>query len=354
MDLSQIPEKYQDRAEATLETLESYFVDMPRGDSFLESSDFRASFDRFRAATGDGADLSPNTVLLAIHDDSRVWAVLRSIAGVTPPEAAALTMEAAIEDGVQLSITSEVARRVDARCRRAERVLLADQDGGTKAARIDSEALSAMVTYLPGVIARGPGKVADGRVHRLDKVDTRDGQKSLRLALADGGQMYPELLYERILGRPFATHRDAVSDLVGDALEHRIMSVLGAHGIEARQTGKREKIATFEQAPDIIAPYYGSIEDVEVAIEAKLAEDDGTARDKVARVKTLRENEDRRAAKGERPRQVVAVLDGRGFGVRAPDLRRLLEACDGHVYTAAECEKLIEPGGPFSGLQGLR
>jgi hypothetical protein len=182
----------------------------------------------------------------------------------------------------------------------------------------------------------------------LDKIDTREGQKSLRKALEAGGEMYCELLYERVLGRPFATHRDAVSGLVGDALEDRIMEVLAREGIMARQSGKREKIPTFEQAPDIIAPYGGSIDEVKVVIEAKLAEDDGTARDKVARVMTLRENEDRRAAKGEKPRQVVSVLDGRGFGVRAPDLTRLLVACDGHVYTAAEVEKLIEPGGPFS------
>lgn len=348
MDLQQIPEQYRERAECILGTLQSYFVDMPRGENFLAGADFRRSFENFRDVTSGGADLSPSTILAAIRNDSRVWVVVRAIAGVTPPEAAALAMEAAAEEGRQLSITAEMARAVDSRCRRGEPVLLEDPTGGTKADRGASEALSAMATHLPGVIARGPGKVAANRVHRLDKIDTRNGEKSLRKALAEEGEMYSELLYERILGRPFATHRDAVSDLVGDVLENRIMEVLAAHGISARQTGKREPVVTFEQAPDIVAPYAGSIDDVEVAIEAKLAEDDGTARDKVARVKSLRENEDRRAARGEKRRLVVAVLDGRGFGVRAPDLRRLLAACDGHVYAAAELEKLVQPGGPFS------
>ncbi|MGH7487836.1 MAG: hypothetical protein ACREMY_19875, partial [bacterium] len=189
--------------------------------------------------------------------------------------------------------------------------------------------------------------VPPGRVHRFDKVDTRDGSRSIKQALAHGGDMYAELLYERILGRPFATHRDAVSDMVGDALEDNIMKVLVARGIEAKKTGKREKVPTFEQAPDIIAPYTGSIADVNVAIEAKLAEDDGTARDKVARVLRLRANEDERETAGEKRRQVVAVLDGRGFGVREPDLSRLLIACDGYVFTGAELDKLVEPGGPF-------
>jgi hypothetical protein len=347
LDLRQIPDEYQERAECILETLQSYFVDMPRGESFLEGSDFRDSFERFRQATSNGADLSADTILAAIKDDSRVWVVLRAIAGVTPPEAAALTMEAAVDEGDLLSITTEVARRVDARCRRGEPVLLEGDDAGNKAARTDSDALSVMATYLPPMVARGPGEVAEGRVHRFDKVDTRNGLESIRKALVSGGEMYAELLYERILGRPFATHRDAVSDLVGDALEYQIMGMLAASGIEARQIRRREIVETFEQAPDIIAPYYGAISDVEVVIEAKLAEDDGTARDKVARVKTLRENEDKRASRGETPRQIVAVLDGRGFGVRAPDLRRLLDACDGHVYTAAELEALVQPRGPF-------
>jgi hypothetical protein len=352
LDLLQIPEEYRERGRCVIETLQSYFVDMPRGENFLEGPDFRRSFDYFREVTNQGADLSSPALLEAIGLDSRVWVVLRAIAGVTPPEAAALAMETALEDDMQISITAELARAVDARCRRGEPVLLETTSVGTKAARAQDEVLRAMATYLPRVISRGPGKVSSGRVHRLDKIDTRDGQKSLRKALEGGGEMYCELLYERILGRPFATHRDAVSGLVGDALEDRIMEVLAEQGIMARRSAKREKIPTFEQAPDIIAPYEGSIEDVEVAIEAKLAEDDGTARDKVARVMTLRENEDRRAARGERPRQVVSVLDGRGFGVRAPDLRRLLVACDGHVYTAAEVGNLIEPGGPFSSVNG--
>ena len=347
MDLRQIPEQYQARAECILESLRSYFVEMPRGGNFLEGSDFRRSFERFREATSSGADLSPTTILTAIREDSRAWVVLRAIAGVTPPEAAALAMEAAVAVGQQLSITAETARTVDARCRRGDPVLPEDLSVGTKAARRESDALVAMATYLPGILARGPGKVVSGRVHRLNKVDTRDGQKSIQKALSVSGEMYSELLYERILGRPFATHRDAVSDLVGDALEDQIMEVLAAHGISAQKTGRREPIVTFEQAPDIVAPFTGLIDDVEVAIEAKLAEDDGTARDKVARVKTLRENEDKRERRGEKRRKIVAVLDGRGFGVRAPDLRRLLDACDGHVYAAAELERLAGPDGPF-------
>src|SRR5690349_15981367 len=55
-------------------------------------------------------------------------------------------------------------------------------------------------------------------VHRLDKADTKDGVKSLQ-PMADLGAPYPVLLYERFLGRPFASHRDSISELVGEVVE---------------------------------------------------------------------------------------------------------------------------------------
>ena len=348
MNLRQIPTRYHVRAESILDSLQSYFVDMPRGTGFLDASDFKKSFEGLRTATKQGLDFTPATVLVAVRDDSRAWVALRAIAGMTPPEAAALTMEAAAERGVQLSIGAELARTVDARCKRAETVLLKPGSKATKRLALHSETLEAMVQGLTEVIVKGPGKVAEDRVHRLDKVDTSKGVKSLRVALADESGMYAELLYERILGRPFATHRDAVSDLVGDSVEERIMEVLEASGIPAQKTGRRAKVETFPQAPDIIVPFTAFIDDVEVALESKMAEDDGTARDKVSRVVKLRANEDKRVAEGLKRRQIVSVLEGRGFAVREPDLLLLLEACDGHVYTASECQALVEPGGPFA------
>jgi hypothetical protein len=40
------------------------------------------------------------------------------------------------------------------------------------------------------------------------------------------GVPYAMLLYERFLGRPFAGHRDSVSEIVGDSLESAIEDVL--------------------------------------------------------------------------------------------------------------------------------
>lgn len=346
---SSIPAQYRDRAASVLASLQSYFVEMPRGESFLERSDFESAYRLFKANTKGGRTLARSIVLKSIRADPRVWIVLRAIAALTPPEAASLTME---NMGTKApSISAEVARRVDARCRRGEQVLMPRPQAGTKPDREDHDALTAMATALPKLISKGAPKVKASRVHRLDQFDKSRGRKDLVAAFDEPGGLYAELLYERILGRPYASHRDAVSGRVGDELEDEILELLEDHGIEARKTRAREKVATFPQAPDLLVPSDAkSIGDVEIAIEAKMAEDDGTARDKVARVKALRSNEDLRVASGKPRRQIVAVLDGRGFGVREPDLIDLMEACDGHVYARSEIDQMTADGGPLQYL----
>ena len=128
------------------------------------------------------------------------------------------------------------------------------------------------------------------KVHRLDKVDTVDGQASLEKVLQSETVPYSELLYERVLGRPYATHRDSVSGVIGRYIESAIVDLCKRHGIAGRPTQSREKVPGFKQAPDFLIP----AENLEVIIEAKLTEDDGTARDKAARLQTLRKYEDER------------------------------------------------------------
>ena len=68
-----------------------------------------------------------------------------------------------------------------------------------------------------------------------------------------------------------------------------------------------------------------------------MTEDDGTARDKVTRVQHLRELAD----KGRRF-EVIACIDGRGFTVRRGDMKKLLIATKGKVFTMATMDRLIE------------
>jgi hypothetical protein len=82
--------------------------------------------------------------------------------------------------------------------------------------------------------------------------------------------------------------------------------------------------------------------DPSVIIEAKITNDDGTARDKVARLKVLAAMRDRRIRSRKPPFEVVACVDGRGFGVRMEDMRAMLLSTHGKVFTLASLPSLLQ------------
>jgi hypothetical protein len=71
---------------------------------------------------------------------------------------------------------------------------------------------------------------------------------------ADLGAPYSALLYERFLGRPFAGHRDSISELVGNTVENAIEDVMSRNGISFRKTRRAERLPGFDQAPDFVIP----------------------------------------------------------------------------------------------------
>jgi hypothetical protein len=176
-------------------------------------------------------------------------------------------------------------------------------------------------------------------IHRLQKADTSSGLESV-VPLADIGVPYPILLYERFLGRPFAGHRDSVSDVIGQTVEIAIEEVLHEHGISARKTKRAERIKGFEQTPDFIIPNEFN---PQIVIEAKLAEDDGTARDKVTRVQHLYTMSMRDRTPAEGPRyDVIACIAGRGFKQRREDMKKLLIATREKVFTLQTIPQMVQ------------
>jgi hypothetical protein len=332
--------EYRGRAEALLSTLRSHFLTMPRGSSFCERKDFERGYEAFRSATDDGKTLDGDRLLAAIRKEPRTWLVLRCILGVSPGEAAYLAVEAGVAQGKTLLVDQTLIRDLDARAKRGEQLLF-DKKASRKAQREGDTMLRQVVPLLVEVLKAVPSEVDTDQIHRLDKVDTAEGQTSVIAAFRDGVP-YSELLYERLLGRPYASHRDSVSGIIGALIEDAIKELLDTYGIDGAMARAREKVPGFEQAPDCRIPS----KKPKVIIEAKLTEDDGTARDKIARVQTLRAYENAKP-KGKRC-QIVAVVDGRGFGLRMPDLLRLLEATDGLVYTLDELHLLVEQGGPLA------
>lgn len=145
---------------------------------------------------------------------------------------------------------------------------------------------------------------------------------------------------ERFLGAPLTGYRDSISELVGDLVESAIETVLTDAGISFRKTKRAERLTGFDQAPDFIVPDEFT---PQIIIEAKLTEDDGTARDKITRVQHLGSL----AMQGRRPNEppqfeVIACIAGRGFKVRREDMKKLLLATRGKVFTLENLNRLVD------------
>ena len=297
--------------------LTSSFLEMPKGEGFIDYPTFEKGYQELKRSTDSFAALTQENVFAAVLEVP--IAVFRCILGLSPVEWAHITTE---RTGV--AVDQGAARSIDRKFR-MNPLGPANESIGVTAARI-----RAMIDAGVSAILQGAGTVATGIVHRLDKADTAKGQLSLQ-SIADLGAPYPVLLYERFLGRPFATHRDSVGEVVKVAVKN----VLSDEKISIRETKRTERIPGFDRAPDFIVPD----EFTPVAlIEAMLAEDDGTARDKLARVRRLRRLRDDEG----KDYDVIACIAGRGFKVRREDMRRLLQATDGKVFTLTTMHLLID------------
>ena len=81
------------------------------------------------------------------------------------------------------------------------------------------------------------------------------------------------------------------------------------------------------------------------AVESLVLEitgDDGTARDKVTRIEKLATIRDERQRGKKQGFQLVACIDGRGFGVRREDMRRMLLRTEGKVFTLKTLDQLVQ------------
>lgn len=315
---------------ATFADLRSQFLVLPRGPGFVEYAQFQDAYEVLKRHSGGFRTMTRPVVWSALRESALVFTVLRSILGLSAPEWAALLRS---EGGAD--VPQGFARQVDLRCRSEPRLFERMTSGR---AVLAFERVDALVSVAVRHLARGASDTAPDEIHRLDKVDTMEGLISLRHA-ADQHVPYAMLLYERLLGRPFAGHRDAVSELVGDVMERAVEEHLRLAGISYRKTGRAERVPTFAQAPDFFVPDEFN---PTVVIEAKIAEDDGTARDKVTRILRLATLSEERGRDGRSTFEVVACIDGRGFGVRRADMRQLIERTGGRVFTRATLDRLVQ------------
>lgn len=307
--------------------LQSEFLTLPKGPDFIDYPVFERGYEALKKTTRDFRDLSPNPVIDTVQKLPISFIVLRTMLGFTPPEWAYVTSE---RTGTE--IKQNAARAIERNIRTAPESSLSANGGVTE------DRIHALVTTACQLLEEGAPEVPEDVIHRLDKADTKDGTASLR-HLADFGAPYAVLLYERYLGRPFAAHRDSVSELVGDVLETAIEGVLHNNGISYRKTKRAERIPNFDQAPDFVIPNEFN---PQIVIEAKVTEDDGTARDKVTRVQHLGSIAMRDQPEGTPKFEVVAAIAGRGFKQRREDMKKLLLATRGKVFTLQNMDRLID------------
>ena len=317
------PESYID---AVFLCLESEFLVMPKGAGFIEYPIFERGYEAMKVATGGFSQLDTDKVFSVAVSEPISIIVLRTMLGFTPPEWGYVTTQR-----TGISVTQGFVRSLDRKVRMAPETRLST-NGVTK------ERLKAMVQTACQLLSAGVPEVNGDQLHRLNKADTRQGIDSLK-NLSGMGVPYAMLLYERFLGRPFAGHRDSVSELVGDSLESAIEDVLSKAGISFRKTKRAERIEGFDQTPDFIIP---SEFNPQVIIEAKITEDDGTARDKVTRIQHLGELSLAGRSDSDPKYEVIACIGGRGFGVRREDMKKMILATRGKVFTAKTLDRIVE------------
>lgn len=313
----------------TFADLTSQFLLLPRGESFVAYPEFQAGYEALRMETGGFTILDVGRCWKAVENNALSFVVLRTILGVTPPEWVDLAKEDSDAD-----LTQAWARGLD-KAARTNPNHFNTSKGKTKLTR---ERTAALFAAACNVIGNGAEEAPEGLIHRLEKIDTQEGLESVRY-VSQNHIPYAVLLYERYLGRPFASHRDSVSELVGDVMESAIETQLSVAQVPFRKTKRAERVPGFEQAPDFFIPDELS---PSVIIEAKITGDDGTARDKVSRILRLASMRDERLRAGKPSFEVVACIDGRGFGIRRQDMVDLLTATYGKVFTASRLDDLID------------
>jgi len=81
-----------------------------------------------------------------------------------------------------------------------------------------------------------------------------------------------------------------------------------------------------------------------------ITEDDGTARDKVTHVQHLSSISLTGSSESTPKFEVIACIGGRGLGIRRKDMKKLLLATRGKVFTLKTLELLVE----FTRLQEFK
>lgn len=196
-----------------------------------------------------------------------------------------------------------------------------------------------------------PAQAGETLRRKLDKPDTAEGWESVR-RYAEQGVPLAVLLHQRAYGGAFRQLLDATSTMRGDLLEDPVGELFAAAGVPHLRTGSHNQGEiedrfglTVRPAPDFVV-FDASTDALRVILEVKGANDGGTARDKAARFRSLRQEANRL---GGVP--LFAVLAGVGWRRTQDALGPVVRDTDGRTFTIATLPEMLGVE-PFPGLRG--
>lgn len=170
--------------------IQSTFLFVPKGPSFLEYPRFREGYEALKRATVAFHDFTPDSVWDAMREDAMAFVVVRTILGFKPGELAQLARKE-----MKTDVNEGQARGLDKDCR-TRRDFVERLIGRANANEERLRRLRAMVEVAVRYVEAGAPDPEAKSIHRLNKMDTANGLPSLQSAV-DNDVPYPMLLYER-------------------------------------------------------------------------------------------------------------------------------------------------------------
>ncbi len=299
---------------------------VPRGDSMFAEDAFTEAYAALAAGTDDFTRVDAATLKATLLECPAALAPLRMILGLTHNELAVAVRLHDPESNVAGGSLKNLERSAPQEHPTATRQRIVGSIAGAVLAMMNRDLLTV------------PPRATTHFHSKLDKRDTVNGWPSVRDHIA--GVPYSALLFQRYVGGVWRQVQDAYSEVKGDAvLEIPLQDLLDAHRVPYHRTkrgapGAAETATRFglKPGPDFVIPD----DSPTLVIESKVAEDGGTARDKVARIQTLV------TAANERGLRACALIDGKGWTERPNALCDVILATQGRTYTMATVEQILQ------------
>lgn len=299
--------------EKYLQHLSTSFYITPWGPNIVEQQEFLELYSVVSESTAAFSDISCRKIEEILRKTPKTLVVFRCIAGVSRDELG-YTMKYTLRLPNSTSLFDHM-----------ELEGIAPANSVQAAALVLDKLISRQLYALDEVLPREDYRSI------FDRYDTQEGWASV--AQAASQQAYVQVLYQRYVGGFFRQVKDAYSEKKGDLLEAAVEKLLIDHGIPYHRTEKFEEIPGIKPAPDFVIP---SKSNYEIVIEAKLAEDGGTARDKAARVKNLKAECDQKGY------TLIAVIDGKGFLTRTNDtISSIIDDTEGRTFSLANLKDML-------------